>query len=379
MTQPPTDAADPPQPEGPSLDPEKVATELAEKLSARSRHVVVFLGAGAACASGLPDLAGLHKRILETLDPLDRDLTNEVFGDRSLEDGLSRLRRIASLLQGTETFASLSRERALELDQRLCAAIVTAVDLTGTEPEPFVRLATWIARSDYKQPVEVFTVNYDLLVETGLERLGVPFFDGFVGSLDGSFRADLIEPTDSIPPIPSYFARVWKLHGSVNWAFTERSGRREVVRKGAAVSGPAAAIYPSEEKYDDSRRVPFVALMDRFRRSLAEPETILIVSGYSFRDQHLNEVVFDAALRHPRSEIFVTCHSEIPGDLAVQALKTPSLTVVARSDVIIGGRRHVWSRGSDLPEVYESKRFLLGDFKALTDFLSRSSVSTNES
>ena len=376
MTDTGTPATVAPEPALPGLDPELVATELAEKLAARSRHVALFLGAGAACSSGLPDLAGLHQRVLETLTPADSGLIGEVFGDRNLEDGLSRLRRIASLLQGTETFANLSRDQAIALDEHLCVAIVKAVEIEGVDPEPFVRLARWVARTDYKLPVEIFTVNYDLLIETGLERIGVPFFDGFVGTLEAAFRADLIEPSDATQPIPPYFARVWKLHGSVNWAYVDRAGRRDVVRKGAAVPGPAAAIYPSEEKYDDSRRVPFVALMDRLRRALAEPETVLIVNGYSFQDQHLNEVIFDAATRYPRSEIFVTCHSKIPTGLAAQALKTPSLTAVSRDEAILGGRKHSWSREADLPDLYESKKFLLGDFNYLTRFLARSATSS---
>jgi len=44
----------------------------------------------------------------------------------------------------------------------------------------------------------------------------------------------------------------------------------------------AAAIFPSDTKYEESRRVPFVVLQDRFRRALHEPETLILISGYSF-------------------------------------------------------------------------------------------------
>jgi hypothetical protein len=103
----------------------------------------------------------------------------------------------------------------------------------------------------------VFTVNYDLLIETALEKLGVAYFDGFVGALHARFRTDLVEATsaDSEAWLPSFLMRLWKLHGSVNWAW-ETPGRADVVRLGSAVAtGEVAAIYPSDTKYDESRAV----------------------------------------------------------------------------------------------------------------------------
>jgi len=50
-----------------------------------------------------------------------------------------------------------------------------------------LRLAAWAARSDYHRPLEIFTVNYDLLFETAIEQLGVAYF-GVSGRLSGSPR-----------------------------------------------------------------------------------------------------------------------------------------------------------------------------------------------
>ena len=62
--------------------------------------------------------------------------------------------------------------------------------------------------------------------------------------------------------------------------------------------------------------------MDRFRRALSEPETITLTIGYSFCDEHLNEILFDAARRYPRSEIVVLCFENIPVILAQEATDT---------------------------------------------------------
>ena len=199
---------------------------------------------------------------------------------RSLEQGLSRLRRIYALVEGSgQTVDDLTGDEAKELDRAICRAIVAEVDVAKADLEPMLRFAAWVGRADYHLPLEVFTVNYDVLIETALERLRVPYFDGFIGAFRAPFRTDLVEaaPADVESWLPSFMARLWKLHGSVSWEWEEEA---EVVRLGRAVEDTqAAAIYPSDTKYDESRRVPFVVLHDRLRRALHHPETLMIVTG----------------------------------------------------------------------------------------------------
>jgi hypothetical protein len=130
-----------------------------------------------------------------------------------------------------------------------------------------------------------------------------------------------------------------------------------------------AAIYPSDEKYDQSRRVPFVVLMDRFRRALAVPETLTLVAGYSFGDQDLNEMLFDAARAHPRSETVVFCFNDISSVVGDEAVSTRNISVLGKSEAIIGGQRLKWARTEELPGVWNGGAFQLGDFKHLARFL----------
>jgi hypothetical protein len=232
----------------------------------------------------------------------------------------------------------------------------------------------WAAAGFYNKAVEVFTVNYDTLIEQAFERVGVPYFDGFIGSLQARFHPDLVDGTGKPGPesLPGNFIRLWKLHGSVNWTFVDDEGGKRVARLGAPNPELGmAAIYPSDEKYDASRRVPFVVLLDRFRRALLEPETILIVNGYSFGDDHLNEIIFDAALRRPRSEIVATCFGSPPDQLRDIARQQPNVTVLADHIAIVGSRELAWRPPpADLPGTWEHGKFVLGDFRYLGRFLS---------
>lgn len=127
-------------------------------------------------------------------------------------------------------------------------------------------------------------------------------------------------------------------------------------------------------KYDESRRVPFVVLQDRLRRALQMPETLMFITGYSFGDAHLNEILFDAARRRPRSELIALCFSNIPDVLAEHALVTPNLQAVGATEAVLGGRRAAWEDPGDAPDdVWGDGKFRLGDFSRLSAFLARSS------
>jgi hypothetical protein len=355
-------------------DPLKFATELGAKLATRARHVCLFLGAGASRACGLPDVYQLQARVLDRLEGADKVAFAKQLEGRNLEEALSRLRRIAVLLTGDETVDDLTSAQAAALDAVVCLAIVTELDIKGADLEPALRLAAWVARADYSYPLEVFTVNYDLLVETGLERRRVPYFDGFVGAVGAPFHTDLVEgtPGGDREWVPSFFVRLWKLHGSVNWTWNES---QQIVRLGQPVTaGLAAAIYPSDAKYVESRRMPFVVLQDRLRRALLQPETLLLIAGYSFSDAHLNELIFDAASRRERSEFIAFCYSEIPELLAERATTTPNLQVVTGGEAILGGVRAPWKTpdGDLPPNLWADAQFGLRDFRNLTAYLARS-------
>ncbi len=357
----------------PAHDLLSIVAELGTKFAARSRHVCLLLGAGASVGAGLPDLAGLTAKVLLAFDGDDKKLVEGLLNGRNLEQAMTRLRRIESLLEHDERVSGLDKQTAARLDILICEAIIAAIR-TPTNLEAFHRLGSWASRADYRRPIEIFSANYDLLVEVGLEHVGASYFDGFVGYLNGFFRPDLVESIDlsSAAGLPASFVRLWKLHGSSNWVWLQSGARRRIVRLGDhAPSGSAVAVFPSDEKYDDSRRVPFVVLMDRFRRALAEAETLLLVSGFSFGDQHLNEIIFDAARRRPRSEFVSFCYGAIPLTLKQVALQTKNINVLGADEGVIGGQAAPWSADHDIPGIVENGRCRLGDFGCLAAFLDR--------
>jgi hypothetical protein len=355
--------------------PTEFANSISSKLATRARHVCTFLGAGAASACGLSDMASLQEEILSELGTEHTGAFEQQLDGSELEDALSRIRSISALVNDGQTLDGLTAEDAAILDEAICREIVRALDVEQADIEPMLYFAMWAARGDYHRPVEVFTVNYDLLIETAFEKIGARYFDGFVGNLNARFQTELVERTKgaSGDEMPSSFVRLWKVHGSVNWI--RKDG--DIVRVGQETEENAAAIYPSDTKYEKSRRVPFLALQDRFRRALHEEETLLIISGYGFGDQHLNEIIFDAASRHKRSEFIAFCYSEIPEELAERAEKIPNIQAIGPHEAIISGNRGEWEapRGETENEdlVWKDGKMALRNFRNLSKYLARNS------
>ena len=190
---------------------------------------------------------------------------------------------------------------------------------------------------------------------------------------------------DSLPP---RWSRLWKVHGSVNWW---RTPKDEVVRREGHAAGHRQMIYPSHLKYDQSRRLPYLAMLDRLREFLGRGQAVLVACGYSFADQHLNEVVLHGLRSNPTAICFGLLFGPRAGypDALLKAQMHPNLSLLARDGAVLGTVERPW-RADEQPAhpmhgVSVTNRgiatgaapedgaceFLLGDFKAFGSFLAQ--------
>jgi hypothetical protein len=141
-----------------------------------------------------------------------------------------------------------------------------------------------------RKAIHLFTTNYDTLVEDALAFCGIPYWDGFTGGAvafrDHQFGQD--------PNGHGCRAYVVKLHGSIDWQHDEQ-GRVLRVRDGDMHPGQSqrrALIYPQATKYVATQRDPFAGQFDLFRRTFAQAQDdTLIICGYSFGDDHINQEI----------------------------------------------------------------------------------------
>jgi hypothetical protein len=196
--------------------------------------------------------------------------------------------------------------------------------------------AQWIAQASRKIPVEIFTTNYDYLLELGLEYHNVPYFDGFVGSFEPFFSTSLVEDLKFLPQC----TKLWKLHGSLGWYLGKES--KKIIRRYQDDS--TIIVFPSLLKYDNSKKQPYVSFMDRLSKFIKEDDGVLFVSGYSFSDQHINDVLLNALDRTRTSHVIALYFDELSKDshVAKLGIDQPKFSIYGKNNAVIGGKFGSW-------------------------------------
>ena len=93
------------------------------------------------------------------------------------------------------------------------------------------------------------------------------YFDGFIGARKAFFDLGAVEDEDLLPP---RWTRLWKIHGSLNWRLENET---DVVRTDEKTDKQSYLIYPSHLKYDQSRKMPYLAMLDRLKAFLLAPSS----------------------------------------------------------------------------------------------------------
>ncbi len=339
--------------------------QLASTLGNRDIALGFLIGAGCAASVSnagkplIPPIAPLSEMVCEELRkrfPEPMKLLEKQFGSPpcapNVEDLLSRVRALREVA-GSDTVRGLSSADLEALDDAISEAILNrvSVDLPAGDT-PYKLFAQWAAGFERRTPLEVFTTNYDILMEQAFESLHWPVFDGFVGSVEPFFDLTAIE----IDQVPVRWIRLWKIHGSINWRLVDD---RWVIR---SQSGKKLLIYPSHLKYAESRRMPYLAIRDRLRAFFRANPCALITAGYSFADQHINEDLAFGLQSNRGSVCFALLYGALGAyeNARRMASTHPNLTLLAADAVVSRSRENAW----DDPDAFD-----LGDFAKFANFL----------
>ncbi len=377
----------------PIHNPDRYMVDLRQILSQGRKRIGMLIGAGAPtsicvdddnqpaeCGRPLiPDVAGLTETVLEALNENDRSviqkLKREINGTINIEAVLTQIRRLAQAI-GTSCIHNLDGNGYSEMGKRICGEIGRKVNVhLPQSPNPYSELVSWISGTQRDHAVEVITPNYDLLLEEAFERARITYFDGFTGAHMPFFDAASVLSDE----LPSRWARLWKLHGSLGWKI---SGN-DVIRTGGRDA--TELIYPDHLKYDQVTRLPYSALFERLRHFLTTPDTLLICSGFSFLDSHICAVMDEALAANTHTAILAFQYKPLSEEIpATQlAFARPNTSVYARDGAVINGVQGSWQPGPPPNEDWDEIRrtfwgsisddmppeFLLGDFSMLARFL----------
>lgn len=286
-------------------------------------HAVHYLAAGKGAAGMGALTLSNHQTAIDQAAEKAAEAAGRKKGN--LED---QLRVANELLRGLEVLQKNSEAEALrdELQTGMQdfaksilsseAGIATAEE--ASREQAFNTLVTFLmsfaSRTGVRDRLNIFTTNYDRLIEAGAELAGLHLLDRFLGNLMPIFRSsrldlDMHYNPPGIRGEPRYLegvARYTKLHGSVDWVQTDKDIRRIGLPFGAesvepylqapGLDGATAhqlMIYPNAAKDRETADYPYVELFRDLAAAVCRPNSTLVTYGYSFGDEHINRVIRD--------------------------------------------------------------------------------------
>ncbi|HMU03598.1 MAG TPA: SIR2 family protein, partial [Saprospiraceae bacterium] len=191
----------------------------------------------------------------------------------------------------------------------------------------------------------IFSANYDLAFEYAFDRLGVHYIDGFAGFHKRFFKPETFDYDIFYPGSTTSgkvqriekVVRYFKLHGSLSWVNSEARDANNLYgieekplelieslkRKGEIL------IYPSAVKKSYTLDFPYSELFRQFASTITQSQSVLITIGYSFGDDHFNDIIFQA-LSNPTFTLIIVdfAGTKSPYIKKMQELNDPRIIIL---------------------------------------------------
>lgn len=193
----------------------------------------------------------------------------------------------------------------------------------------------------------VFTTNYDVFNETAMDRLGIPYANGFTGVIErrfnpASFRYALAEQLDVANrkwSAVDAFVYLCKLHGSVTWTEDDH-GLFPIREVWPPPQADRILIYPTPAKQNASLASPYADLFREFQSHVVREQSVLVTAGYAFGDEHLNNIIYQA-LTIPTFRLIIFADPDTGGEIAkLRALRDPRIWIIGGDGPSAGSRAH---------------------------------------
>lgn len=188
----------------------------------------------------------------------------------------------------------------------------------------------------------IFTTNYDLYNEIALDKLGIHYVNGFSGGIKKYFNptifnyalAEKMDLSQSKWSVIDNFVYLYKIHGSLNWVQADEDSKLFRVREIQETSyanlqkQEVIMIHPTPLKQNASMGSPYSDLFREFQKKLMQNNNVLITLGYSFNDEHINNLIYQA-FTIPSFRLIVLGDNSASEEIAkLQSLDDPRIWII---------------------------------------------------
>jgi hypothetical protein len=233
--------------------------------------------------------------------------------------------------------------------------------------------------------INLFTTNYDIFLEKALDDTGLEYNDGFNGRFSPKFGLSNFKKSqfkkslhyENTSEMPVF--NLLKLHGSLTWiidaaeedihfssdlallkkinkivipatALIDVNANSEIAGLETAASSATfntsidtfnsaydelAIVNPNKEKFKTTLlNHTYYELLRIYSNELEKENTVLFVAGFSFADEHIQEVTIRAANSNPTLIIYIFAHSdkarsEIEAAIDMESVKNSNIKILS--------------------------------------------------
>lgn len=294
-----------------SFDEQKKYISSQLNLQFNSENLHILIGSGCSLPA-IPLMGHTFQKVKELVEV--REVLGKFGGDSQDIEGYLNWLRTAMIFYDPETSDFKKFEQAynftkMELLKSINLNYHDDIDdhssdgdkKTKASLENYLKFYSGIfAQREFKKlsPINVFTTNYDLFNEVAMELLRIHYTNGFRGSVNrtfdpSEFRLRLVDDEnrykDKWNALRRY-VKLYKIHGSIDWKFNHKL--REIVQSNVNLDEYMdVMIYPTVNKHYESQQTPYSELFREFTINLQKKNSTLIVLGYGFPDDHINQLI----------------------------------------------------------------------------------------
>jgi len=310
------------------LETKNIELKISELSSVK--NVSFLFGAGTS-SGAIPTMTKMQEEITEQINTDNnlediRELYFKINNNNNLEDILGVLYAKKYYLEGVSGNIDIVKKLIDYIETQMFNKI--NVDIESDDSQKVLELYKLFyqkvaLRNKDLSRINIFTTNNDLFNERALDNLNINFNNGFGGGLERVFNPARFQYTFSrkIDPDLEKFeplenmVYLYKLHGSISWI--EKDGNslfniHEIPISSGEVKDEDnhILIYPTPLKQNQSLGSPYSDLIREFKTKLAQSNSVLFIVGYSFSDEHLNNIIYQSLASN--SSISIVIFGEYP-------------------------------------------------------------------
>lgn len=311
---------------------EKIKSKMSDLTNIKNLHFL--LGAGAS-ADAIPAMAPLIQIVEDRVNDASKFVGDFSFTHEELKDAFQEVKKhspnnlenmLGTLYSKRSYLKGVGKEDKVNdyLISLIESQIYTSIniDCNGIEAEKSLGLYKQLyqklsLRNKDLARVNVFTTNNDLLSETALGYLNVNYNNGFSSGLSRTFNPARFSYTfsrrvdsgmEKYEPLEN-MVYLYKLHGSISWIESDDNSFFNIkeidVKPTQEPPQKNVLIYPTPLKQNKSLGSPYADLIREFQNKLLLQHGVLIVIGYSFSDEHINNAIYAALASNPSLSVVI--------------------------------------------------------------------------